>query len=371
MTRIRVLELIKSLDVGGAEKLLIERLAMTSRGEFDVKVGFLDPKRSAFVDALEGLGLPVICFGARGRTSLGWLIRLRRMLVQSPVDVVHVHSPLMAVGVRLVIRTMGELAPALVSTEHSVNYHRATQWLNMLTIHMDDRVIAVSTAVERGKVAGRSRRLTVVLHGANLSRIQSLRDDRETLSRTLNLPPGPRVVTVANYRAEKDLETLLAAAELVHRRVPSAQFLLAGSGPDADVLSSQIVDRGMTSYVRLLGQVEDAVRLTACADLFALTSVREGLPVAVMEALACGVPVVATDVGGLSEMIVDGENGFLTPTRSPEETSDRLVRLLLDPELLARMGTAALESSVRFDMRRAAREVEQIYQDLYVSRFRA
>lgn len=371
MTRIRVLELIKSLDVGGAEKLLAERLAMTSQNEFHVEIGFLDPDRDALVDAIEDLGFSVTCLGARRRTSLGWLLRLRRMLMRSPVDVVHVHSPLMAVGVRLVIRTLGKRAPALVSTEHSVNYHRATQWLNMLTIHMDERVIAVSTAVERGKVAKRSQRVTVVRHGANLSRIHKLRHDRDHLTRTFGLPPGPRVVTVANYRAEKDLETLLAAAELVHQRVPSAHFLLAGSGPDADALRSIITERQMTTYVHLLGLVDDAVRLTACADVFALTSIREGLPVAVMEALACGLPVVATNVGGLSDMIVDGENGFLTPTRSPEETSERLVQLLLDRELLARMGNAALESSVRFDMRRATREIEQIYQDLSASRLRA
>jgi glycosyltransferase involved in cell wall biosynthesis len=364
MTRLRVLELIKGLDVGGAETLLLERMRLADHERFSYTVAWLDPNRRHLVPELRNIGVPVHCLNARSGFDWRWLVPLRRYLRAHAFDVVHVHSPAVAAGVRSVVSTLGATRPALLTTEHSVRYHPLTQLLDLATVRIDDLVLAVSGAVLRSPVARRARRAIKLEHGINVARIQGYRAARARLAPELGLLPGPSVVTVANLRPAKGHTTLLQAARLVHRWEPAANFYVVGHGRLAGWIGAEVQRHGMAGYFHVLGRVPDAARISACADLFVLSSVWEGRPVALMEALAAGVPAVVTAVGGMPEMVQDGHNGRLVPPDDPVALAQAIRSLLDDGSLRDRLSEAASASAGQYDLTRAVRTIESHYTDL-------
>lgn len=364
MRRIRVLELIKSLDVGGAEMLLLERLRIADRDRFDYSIGFLDATRTDLVPALEEMGIPVRCFSAKSVADWRWLRPLRRHLRDHGVDVAHVHSPLMAAGVRAVVRSLGRSRPALITTEHNVTHHHLTLLLDLATVRVDDLVIAVSEAVRASAVCRVARRVETVHHGVSVERMLHFRSNREQLEKDLGLAEGLRVVSVANFRPEKGHAVLLQAARLVHARAPSAHFYVAGHGPLEEWVRSEARRHRMESYFHVLGRVPTAARLSACADVFVLCSSWEGRPVALMEALAAGAPAVVTAVGGMPDILCDGANGRLVPPDDPCAVAAALMPLLHDVRVRERLSDGALKSGLDYDMSRACNTIESQYQRL-------
>jgi glycosyltransferase involved in cell wall biosynthesis len=365
MKRIRVLEIIKALDVGGAEILLVERLAAADRTRFDYRVAYLDPIRSGLVERLTRSGTPAWNLGVERRHDWGWIMRLRAYILNESIDVVHVHSPLAAVGVRAAVHSLGRRRPALISTQHSIWYHRITHLLAAATGGLDDLVIAVSKAAAASSVNRYARDVRVLHHGINRERMTQARLQRGHLELGLGLGAGRRVVTVANYRPEKGHRDLVAAAELVHRWHPELHFMTVGQGPLQGEIESLVKARNMSGYFKVLGPQPDAYQFSACADVFVLPSLREGRPVALMEAMAEGVACVATGVGGVPDLITPGVSGLLVNSKNPAELADAIDSILTCPGLQARLGCAAAAASTGFDIVRTAGEIEQMYLEVH------
>lgn len=299
--RIRVLWLIKGLGPGGAERLLVSSAAVRDRATFDYRAAYLLPWKDRLVPELEALDVGVRCLGMRKELDLRWAARLRSTLIDSPVDVLHVHSPYAAGVARLVVRSLPRaVRPRLVSTEHNAwsTFAPPTRWLNASTSGLDDATIAVSAHV-RDSLRGPARRQAVVLtHGIALEHVHEQRAERVSVREELGVDPDEILVgTVANYVPKKDYPNLLHAARAVADR-RDLRFCAVGQGPlegDVHALRHQL---DLDEQVILPGYRQDAVRVLAGADLFVLASRFEGLPVALMEALGLGLPVVATSVGG-------------------------------------------------------------------------
>ena len=368
MTRVRVLELIKCLDLGGAEVLLLERLRCADRERFDYAVGWLDPRRAALAPAFGELGLPIRCFGAASVADWRWLRPLRSQLRAHPVDVVHVHSPLMAAGVRAVVRSLGRARPALITTEHGVGHHWLTELLGVASVRADDLVIAVSEAIRNSAICRAARSVETLHHGVNVDRVRRFRAQREDLTRTFGLADGPRVVSVANFRPLKAPDTLLRTARLVHARSPSVHFYVAGQGPLENWIRDEVRENRMEDYFHVLGRVTEAARLSACADVFVLCSTSEGRPVALMEALACGVPAVVTAVGDVPDIVEEDHNGRLVPPRDPAALADAILSLIEDAGLRERLSLGAATSAYRHDIARASGVLEEHYLRLSAAR---
>jgi glycosyltransferase involved in cell wall biosynthesis len=172
--------------------------------------------------------------------------------------------------------------------------------------------------------------------------------------------PLPRLITVGRLKAPKDFSTLLRAlAGLEPRSFEEA--LIVGSGPDRSRVEQELSSLGLGGRVRVLGERQDVRTLLADSDVFVLSSRSEGLPVSVLEAMAAGLPVVASDVGGLRELVVEGETGLLVPPADPEALAAALQGLLADRALRRRLGAAGrARAEARFDLapfRRAHLEV--------------
>jgi glycosyltransferase involved in cell wall biosynthesis len=362
----RVLLLIKGLGRGGAEQLLANAIPYHDETRFEYEVAYLLPWKDALAGEIEAAGVPVTCL--EGHNGVAWASRLRSLVRDRDIDIVHSHSPVAASVARVVVS--GPVRH--VYTEHNVweRYRSATRWANAATFGRNAHVFAVSNHV-RDSVA-----YPFVLRRRSLPTIETLYHgiDQRDVARWRSIDgvraefdiaaDAPIVGTVANFKAHKRLDRLIAAAELVRRRVPDVRFVVVGQGPLEHDVRQLASDRGLAGTMVFTGFRADAQRIAAAFDVFALSSEHEGLSIAVIEALALGRPAVVTDVGGLPEVVRDGREGFVVPSDDPAALADRLVTLIDDDVMRARMGQAGAIRAKDFDIRSAVRRMEQVYKEV-------
>jgi L-malate glycosyltransferase len=373
MRPVRVFHLIKSLGRGGAETLLPEGLRFADRDRFSYQFGYFLPWKDAMVPAIESQGAPVICFG--GRTNLGILLQARRVaatLRRLRIDVLHCHLPVAgAVG-----RIAGRLAGVpVVYSEHNKQerYHAATRRLNAVTWRWQSRAIAVSADVAdsiREHIGG-DVPLDVVLNGVDVDRFDRARVGVTTVRQELGIPAdAPVVGTVAVFRTQKRLADWVEAARLLRVAHPTAHFLLVGDGPLREEVVAAVEGAGLRGVVHLPGLQPEVRPYLAAMDVYMMSSVFEGLPIALLEAMSMGCGVVCTSVGGIPEVVRTGENGALVEPGKPAMLAAAAGELLADPARRARYAAAARRTvEERFSMRRMARELERVYTE--VARVRA
>lgn len=341
---IRVLHAIKGLDAGGAETLLLLAAANRDRATFEYEVAHLLPTHTALKPVIEAEDVVVHDLHGVPGHDPRWVLRLRRLLADGRFDIVHAHSPLVATGARLAARSLpAARRPRVVVTLHNVweSHHGAVRALDRATAPLDDVRLAVSEAV-RTSVPGRSREAIVTeVHGIDVDAIRD-RADRDGVRAELGIADDQLLVgSVANLKPHKAYDDLLTAAAAVTAADDRIRFVAVGEGPLRPELEAQHARLGLGDRFRFLGYRPDATRLQSGFDLLCLSSRHEGLPLALMEALALGVPAVVTDVGGNRELVDDGVEGRLVPASRPEVLADALLDVLGDPERRARMADAA------------------------------
>lgn len=365
MQRTRVLWLVKGLGPGGAEMLLLSVARLADHERFAYEAAYVLPWKDHLVERLEREHVQVHCLEGSRLLHPGWVLRLRALLRSRRYDVVHLHSPLIAGVARLVVRTLPRSSrPRVVSTEHNTwwSYSRGTRWLNALLYRRDDARFAVSNEVLSTIWPCLREDVEVLVHGLVLEDVEAARAERPAVREELGVDDSTVVVgTVANFRAQKGYPDLLAAAAVVLESCPDVVFVAVGQGPLEDEVRRRHAELGLGERFRLLGYREDVPRVLAACDVFVLASLHEGFPVAVMEALAAGIPLVATSVGGVPDAIVDGVHGFTVPPRRPELLAERLVQLVADAELRQGCATAAKQAGRQFDISAAVRRLEEAY----------
>jgi glycosyltransferase involved in cell wall biosynthesis len=366
--RTRVLWLIKGLGPGGAERLLVDHARLAGCDALSFAVAYLLPWKEHLAPELAALGVATHCLDVRSVADPRWVYRLRQLVRTSHIDVVHAHSPALASCARLALRTCRP-RPALVYTEHNrwPSYRAATRVANRATIGLDDATIAVSDDV-RASMGRAGDKTQVLTHGVDVDRIRAQRAERGAVRAELGVPIGETlVVTVANLRAGKAYGDLLTAARQVLDIGEPFVFVAAGQGPQESELRALHDHLGLGDRFRFLGYVENASRLTAAADLFVLASVHEGLPVAVMEALALGVPVVATRAGGVPELVESGSSGLLVEPGHPDQLA-AAIRAAAEPGTRTRLAEGAARRGSALDARPSVERLDRMYLELATSR---
>jgi L-malate glycosyltransferase len=375
-TRPRILLLIKGLGVGGAEQVLVNGIEYLDRTAFDYEVAYFLPWKHDHVPAFERAGIPVWCLGGRRQADPGVVSRLARLVQDRGIDLLDVHLPYAGVVSRLARRRSGG---ALLYTEHSLSVQRRLSNFrflafaaNVATYGMNDRLVTVSedTARDVRRFSRNRVPVSVVYNGIPLDAFD-VDAARAAAARTaLDLGPDEIVVGhVAKMVSKKRQRDLLDAAQIVLDARPDVRFVLGGTGQLQDRLQDQVSRLGIAHAMRFSGFVEDVIGMMASFDVFALSSLHEGLPTVTIESLAVGVPVVATNVGGTSEVVDDGISGILVPPRSPEALADAILRLVEDEALRRRMGEAGAETvRRRFSIRRRVAEIEGLYRELLEAR---
>lgn len=363
----RILLLIKGLGRGGAEQLLVSAIPYMDRSRFDYEVAYLLPHKDALVGEIAAAGIEVRCLdGARGA---GWIHRLRRLVAEREIDLVHVHSPYAAVGARI---GLARRPPPLVATEHiGWSHHRSSMyWGNLLTFPRNDHVFCVSEHVRktvRYPAAVRWLRMPPVetlYHGLDQAAVPTW-SPTNGLRASLGIADGAPVVgTVANFKGQKGYPYLLEAAARVRTTFPEVRFVLVGTGPLEAEVRRRAAELGLDETVVFAGFRDDAPRVSATFDVFTLSSLDEGLSIALLEAMAQGRPSVVTEVGGLPELVEHGKQGLLVPPRDPAALAGAIVTLLGDPAARQRLGDAARARAARFDISLAMHRMEEVYAEL-------
>jgi len=367
--RPRVLVLVKGLGAGGAERIVVDLVRHRDAEAFHYEVAYVLADQAALAPEAQDAGVVVHGLGARGSPDLRWMWRLRRLLRRGSYDVVHAHLPYSAALGRIVALTLPPRArPVFVYTEHSLWPKAAvlTRLINRATVGFDRALFVVSERARDALPRVLQARARVLVHGVDRARAGALADRKDEIRRDvraeLGLDPGEVLaLTVANIRSEKGHDVLLAAASEITTGDTAVRFVWVGDGPRRDALTAARDAGGLTRRVQVLGARQDVVRLMTAADLFVLPSRQEGLPVALMEAMSAGLPVVATTVGGVPDIVTDGREGLLVPPGRADLLAHAVGRLVKDDGLRRQMAEASLQRSQAFDVAAAARSVESVY----------
>ena len=373
---LRVLLVIKCLGYGGAERLLVDMVATVDRPRFNYEVAYVLRDQDALVPTIRSGGTPVHSLDAARNADLRWMAALRRLLVTGRYDVVHFHLPYAAAFGQLVVASLPRSSrPGVVYTEHSL-WDRARLVNRVLlrgSMGRGERLVAVSQASYDALPAPLQLRATTVVHGVDLSRSDSLIGRRAELRARVRAElvvddDELLFLTVANLRPEKGYDVLLEAAKVIADRDLPIRIAAVGRGPLSNALHARHAEMGLGHRFQFLGQRDDVLRLLAGADAFVLASRHEGLPVALMEATSVGLPVVASRVGGIPQVLEDEVDALLVPPGDPGVLAQAMTRLASDPELRGRLGRRAKLRSSMFDIAEATRAVGDIY--LQVARSR-
>jgi glycosyltransferase involved in cell wall biosynthesis len=364
---LRVLWLIRGLGPGGAERLLVAHARAAGEG-FAYEAAYQVAAKDQLVPELEDAGVVVHRLGS----GPSWPLELRRLVRERTIDVVHSHSPAMAVGARLALRALpARHRPRLVYTEHNRwdAYRLPTRAANALTFVLEHHVLSVSEEARSsvwGPLRGRVETLHHGIDRAGLAR--SARPRAETRAALGIDEATPVAVQVANFRREKAHGVLLEAARILAEANHPVTFLLVGQGQLEEEVRSRATALDLGDHVRFLGFRDDVASILAAADLLVLSSDHEGLPVAVMEAFALGVPLVSTAVGGIPEAVEHDRQGLLVPPQDPAALAAAVRTVCDDPNLRARLSDGARASSERFDASTAARRIEDVYRGVAAGR---
>lgn len=375
--RAKVLWLTKGLGRGGAERLLVSAAKRLEGGRFDVQVAYVLPHKDAHVAELEAAGVATHCLGhangrrreaaAMGSGGLGWVPRLRRLLRRERFDLIHTHSPVAAAAARLV----APRGTPLLHTEHNQwpRYRRLTRAANALTLPRNQRVLAVSDGVAASiDLVPPLRRATppveTLIHGIAPEDVISGAEAAAAARRTLGIPADDLVVgSVGNLTPKKDQATLLEAVARLPAPLHPVWVVILGDGPERDALRQRAHELRLGARTLLPGSRDDVPALLPALDVFALPSLHEGLSIALVEALAAGVPAVASRVGGIPEVLTD-EAGLLVPPRDPEALSAALATLLGDPAQRRRLGKGAAQRARDFSIDPAVERMVTVYDEV-------
>jgi glycosyltransferase involved in cell wall biosynthesis len=287
------------------------------------------------------------------------------------VDIVHTFFETSNTWGAMVAKLSG--IPVLVSSRRDMGILRQAKHNIAYTLvnRLSDAFVAVSNGVRDFCIETEGldpNRVFTVHNGVDLEKIEHPAGVAE-LKAKLAIPEGtPVVTTVANIRRVKGIDTLLQAAAIVRREIPNVRFLLAGTSLDAayfEELKTLVRDSGLQDTVVFLGNFSEVFALLKLSNVFCLLSRSEGFSNAILEAMASGLPCVATRVGGNPEAIEDGHNGFLLEPEDANAAAQRLVQLLKNPEQARRIGCVARRTvQEKFTSEKMAGELAGLYENM-------
>jgi len=375
---IQVCHLITDLDRGGAERSLVNLILGSDAAQLRHEVVCLiepGPMAKPLVEA----AIPVTTLGMRrGKWSLTGLLRLIRHLRTTRPAILHTwlyHADLVGTAASWFTPSEVLLWNVRCSDTTSASADRSLHFLVRTLSLLSGFPRAIVVNSRRGKIdhqalGYRPKAWAEIPNGVDLSRFRERRSERAALRARLGLDPGGIVIgLVARYDPMKDIDTFLRAASLFAQRA-RAQFVLCGVGfsDDNRSLTDAIAELGLNGRVVLLGPQPYPEDVYPALDVFSLCSISEGFPNVLCEAMACGIPCVATDAGDSAEII--GDCGLVVPMRDPQALAQGWQRLL-DQDSEAVGARARARVTARYSLERMCDDYRSFYQSIVVNEVEA
>ncbi|MBI4639350.1 MAG: GT4 family glycosyltransferase PelF [Candidatus Tectomicrobia bacterium] len=365
----KILHVTSTLDMGGVEKLIFELVTHMDSSKFQPMVCAFQGG-GCFQDKLESAGIPVFVVEKKEGINYSLLFKLAKLFNHLDIDIVHTHNiyPWLYGG----IAAMLSGKKTLVHTEHAINSTKskplllARKGLSCVTSKIVSDAAWVSESLIRlCKV--NSDKIILIPNGIDTLRFESIDPHFSRKIFNHNLLWNKKVIgNVSRLAPVKDHETLIRSFALVEERHPEACLAIVGEGPERPELERLAWQMNLNPKVSFLGLRNDIPELLSAMDIFVLSSLSEGFPVALLEAMAAGLPVVATDVGGNREIVVHGETGLLVPPKSGNELAEAISYLLSNEREAAKMGQAG-RKRVRqlFSFDKMIERYEAVYTSLW------
>ncbi len=362
--RLKVLHLIEDLENGGAERVLINLALGLDPKKFAVTVCCLT-RKGRMAAELEEAGIPVHVMHKRPKVDLGLILRLRALMRELQIDIVHCHVFTANLWGR--IAAILARVPVLITHEHSsfTIEDQRRRWLEKVLIRKTARVITVSEELrQRLLVQGGlpAEKIITIHNGLEFSE----REDERRLApmrQELGLEKFQYVIgTVGRLEYRKNYPLLLAAFAKVLEQHPRAGLLFVGAGPEEASLRQRTRELALTEHVVFAGYRKDITDVLGVMTVFCSSSQTEGISMAILEAMAGGVPVVATSVGGNPEILPSREYGILAPSDDAHALAQALADTLRDPEGARRMAQRGRARVLEhFSAERMLQRVEEMY----------
>jgi glycosyltransferase involved in cell wall biosynthesis len=369
MKKLSVLYLVPALDYGGSETLLLAFLKFLDKTKFHPEIHCFYSNGKLVKEFREN-GITVHEWHAPRREDPITFFRMLFHLRHKKYDIVHTH----------LFDWQGRIAaflagiPVIITTYHLVSDWDFTgNFINWVKIHLDsltsklnDKIIVVSeevgeNAVLKGKIS--AEKIVTVLNGIDVDSFCTTCDE-ENLRTDLGLEGKRVIIAVGRLEEQKGHIHLIKAARILKKDFPDINIIIVGEGPLLDVLKSKIEEYKLEDTVKLLGPRRDISELLSLADVYAMPSLFEGLPIALLEAMAAAKPIVATRVDGIQSVLRSGIEGLLVPPKDEKSLAEAISVLLSDPQLAASHAESSRKKVEEdFSIVNHVRRIEEIYID--------
>lgn len=366
----RILHVVRPASGGMRLHLMLLVRGLIRRG-FETGIVSPSPEMAGFAAELGIPGVIAPIGDLPGPLDIAAGRKIRDAIRSLRPDIVHCHGLRAAWVGRPAARRYGR--PTIVTYHATLDggnllFRAGTIALERIMAGWNALSIAVSRDVRRDieiRLGLASHTVATILNGIELAPFRPQRSGDE-IRKSLNLPAGAVVIgTVARLCPQKDLSTLFHAAKSVMAANRAVYLVVVGDGPLRRSLEGLAVRLGIADRLLMLGRREDVPALLGAMDIFALSSRYEGAPLALMEAMAAGLPVVATAVGGINDLIEEGRTGFRSPPQDPAALGDRLAEMAADRELRREIGERAREFAFKYlDAAKMVDETCRVYQSV-------
>jgi glycosyltransferase involved in cell wall biosynthesis len=364
---VRIGFVISHLSHGGAQRQIYELVRRISPEHFQCFVYSLSEMISPYGAMITETGAELRVIKRDGHFEVDRIFKLAALLRKDRVDILHSFL-FVANGYACPARLLAGVPRLVTSARNCKDVGLLRGWVNRLAFLLSDAIACNGDAV-RSYVAQKYHapldRSVVIYNGLDLARFEPFLNTIEEAPSRCTETKRPTVMTIARLVPQKDLPLFLEAAALLAREATAARFVIVGDGPCRADLVRYASNNGLDGNISFLGEREDVPQLLATADVFWLTSEWEGLPNVLLEAMACGKPVVARDVGACRELINHSQTGFLVAGRDAKQFSEYTLGLLTDPRRAREMGLAGRRLvEDKFSVARMSEATETLYRSL-------
>ncbi|CAN2040237.1 Glycosyltransferase family 4 protein [Candidatus Magnetomoraceae bacterium gMMP-15] len=381
MKQIPVLNIITRMIIGGAQEtpMLTADLIDKSQWAMDILSGPQTGPEGSLIEETRSRGIslkiePMLVREINPLKDIIALFRLIRFIKKGKYKIVHTHSSKAGILGRWAAWLAG--TPVIIHTVHGWG-HNSRQHplirafyilLEKLTLPITDRLIAVSPLdIQKGLSdgIGKQNDFVVIRSGIELERFGHPKISRDKTRSSLGIPPHAFVIgSVTRLSPQKAPLDFIEAVGIIAKKNPNAWFVIVGDGPlrqDVERLANKL---DLKDRLILTGLRRDIPELMAAFDIFVLSSLWEGLPRVLPQAMATGLPIVATNIDGNAEAVIDRLNGLLTPPSDPSALAQAIIEIMNDPEMADRMGAAGMKCSHEFGAQKMTDEIEMLYKEL-------
>ncbi|MDX1718626.1 MAG: glycosyltransferase [Salegentibacter mishustinae] len=365
MAKIKVLHIIKSLGRGGAEMLLPETLKLHDGTNFEFHYIYFLPWKNQMVESIKQAGGRVTCISASNNLQL--LKKHDEVLNYSKkfeIDIIHCHLPWSAFVGRIIYKKTNI---PVIYTEHNVQekFHFATKYLNKISFNSQSMAIGVSKDVTQSINRNINVKIPVqtVSNGVNTNKFQRDKEKGKFIRDELNIPSDAIVIgNIAVFRKQKGLEDWIIAFKKITKDHDNVYGILVGAGPEEEKIKELVRKEELTVKLKLPGLQTDTVSYFSAMNIFMMSSLFEGLPIALLEAMSMECAIVSTKAGGVVEAIRDKKDGLLCEISDQEKLATLTISLLENKEKLSQMQRAARSRAEHnFSLKSMVGTLEQIY----------